>query len=102
MDLKPAPKLFVAGVTISPPGAATHRKVARWFSGISRSSWLAVYVGSVVRFSRHFDWDARSAMSSSVGVTVVPAAVVVAAVILDTVYTLTWSAGVPMLPNHIS
>jgi len=40
--LKPAPKLLVAGVMISPPGAATHLNVARWFNGTSSNSWLAV------------------------------------------------------------
>ena len=40
--LKPAPNLSVATVISSPPGAATHLKVARWFNGISRSCWLAV------------------------------------------------------------
>ena len=41
-DLKPRPLLSVAGVMISPPGAATHRKVARWFNGISRTSVFEV------------------------------------------------------------
>ena len=35
--VNPIPLLSVAGVMISPPGAATHRNVARWFSGTSNS-----------------------------------------------------------------
>ena len=46
--LSPNPLLSVAGVTISPPGAATHLKVARWLSGTSSISPPDVYVGSVV------------------------------------------------------
>ena len=41
-DLKPRPLLSVAGVQTSEPGAATHRNVARWFSGISRTSVFEV------------------------------------------------------------
>ena len=40
--LKPRPLLSVAGVMISEPGAATHRNVARWFSGISSTSVFEV------------------------------------------------------------
>ena len=35
--VNPMPLLSVAGVMISPPGAATHRNVARWFNGISNT-----------------------------------------------------------------
>ena len=40
--LKPKPLLSVAGVIISPPGGATHRKVALWLSGSSSTSVLEV------------------------------------------------------------
>ena len=40
--LKARPLLSVAGVMISEPGAATHRNVARWFSGISITSVFEV------------------------------------------------------------
>ena len=36
--LAPMPNLSVAGVMSSPPGAATHLKVARWFKGTSNNS----------------------------------------------------------------
>src|SRR5688572_18357629 len=65
------PRLLVAGETNSPPGAATQRNVARWLSGIERST--PEIVGLVVRFSSAVEIAAESAKSIGAGVTVVPA-----------------------------
>ena len=90
------PSPDVAGHTISLPGAATHRNVARWFNGISRTSVLLVYVGSEEWFSPATACAARSAKSIKVGVTPVA---VPGAVTRCTTMMLTWSAGVPTLPK---
>jgi hypothetical protein len=98
--LAPMPELLVAGVISSPPGAATHRKVARWFRGISISSVADVYVGSLLWFSPTALWDALSARSNREGVTDDPA--VPTAVIRWIVWRVTRSAGAPTFPILIS